>query len=61
MESQAGSILESKRAKKKKGRKVQKSVKKGQKRATYLNILAKIYKNRKYFEKGQVIACDYRF
>ena len=34
--------------------------KKGKKRAKYLKIWAKMYKIWKYFEKGQVIACDYR-
>ena len=32
---------------------------KGQKRAKYLKIWAKMYKIRKYFEKGLVIAWDY--
>ena len=34
--------------------------KKGQKRAKYLKIWAKMYKIWKYFEKGQPHACDYR-
>ena len=29
-----------------------------QKREKYLTIWAKVYKNWKYFEKGQVIACN---
>ena len=33
---------------------------KEQKRAKYLNIWAKMYKIWKYFEKGHVIACNYR-
>ena len=33
--------------------------KKGQKRAKYLKNWAKMYKIWKYFEKGQMIACEY--
>ena len=36
-----------------------KRAKKCQKWAKYLKIWAKMYKIRKYFEKGQVIMCDY--
>lgn len=32
--------------------------KKGKKKAKYLKIMAKMYKIRKCFGKGQVIACD---
>ena len=57
-------ILESKGMRaifQKKGKKrVNKNVKKGQKRVKYLKICAKTYKIWKYSEKGQVIACDYR-
>ena len=29
-----------------------------QKKGKFVKLWAKMYKNRKYFEKGQVIACD---
>ena len=32
---------------------------KGQERVKYLKIWPKLYKISKYFEKGQVVACDY--
>ena len=32
---------------------------KGKKKKKYLEIWANMYKIRKYFEKGQVIVCDY--
>ena len=57
-----GPILESKGMHvifQKKSKKEQKHVKKGQKKAKYLKFWAKMYKIWKYFEKGQVIACDY--
>ena len=38
----------------------QKKGKKGQKRANYFKIWAKMYKIWKYFEKGHPFACDYR-
>ena len=41
-------------------RKRTKNIIKGQKGAKYLKIWAKMYKIWKYFEKGQVIACNYR-
>ena len=34
--------------------------KRGKEMAKYLKIQAKMYKIWKYFEKGQVIGCDYR-
>ena len=38
----------------------QKMSKKCLKRAKYMKIWAKIYKIRKYFEKGQVVECNYQ-
>ena len=40
-------------------KKGKKRFKKGKKKAKYLKIWEKIYKIWKYFEKGQVIVCDY--